>query len=55
MFSMRIDKRENLEKDSDIVLTQIRSIDNVRLIQKIAHLHQDEILKVKKLFDEIVE
>jgi len=51
---MRITKRENLQKDSDIVLTQVRAIDNSRFIKKIASLSSDEMKTVKKLFDEIV-
>ena len=31
---MRINAREDLEKDSDIVVTQIRAIDNDRFMQK---------------------
>lgn len=51
---MRIKKRENLEKDSDIVVTQIRAIDNSRLVKKIATLSTKEMDKLKALFDEIV-
>ncbi len=51
---MRINKRDNLEKDSDIVLTQIRAIDNSRFIKKIASLSIEEMNIVKNLFDEIV-
>jgi mRNA interferase MazF len=52
---MRITKRDELEKDSDVVLSQIRAIDNTRLIKKIAHITDEEIIKIKELFDEIVE
>lgn len=31
---MHISKREQLEQDSDVVVTQIRAIDNERFIQK---------------------
>jgi len=51
---MRISKRENLQKDSDIVLTQVRAIDNSRFIKKVASLSTDEMKIVKKLFDEII-
>ena len=37
---MRINAREDLEKDSDIVVTQIRAIDNDRFMQKLATLKQ---------------
>ena len=51
---IRITKRENLQKDSDIVLTQVRAIDNSRFMKKIASLSTDEMKIVKELFDEIV-
>lgn len=50
---LRINKRENLEKDSDIVIAQIRAIDNGRFIKKLGHLTKKELIKVKDLFDEI--
>ncbi len=50
----RIKKRDDLEKDSDIVLTQIRAIDNTRFIKKLAILSDDEMKKLKELFDEIM-
>ncbi|HFU74866.1 MAG TPA: type II toxin-antitoxin system PemK/MazF family toxin [Arcobacter sp.] len=52
---MRISKRDNLEKDSDLIVTQIRAIDNRRLIKKIAKLKKEELIKLKQLFDEVVE
>ena len=51
---MRITKREDLEKDSDIVVTQIRAIDNDRFMQKLATLTQKEMDKLKQLFNEVV-
>ena len=51
---MRIAEREDLEKDSDIVVTQIRAIDNDRFIQKLASLTVDEINLLKELLDEIL-
>ena len=51
---LRVKKRENLEKDSDMVLTQIRSIDKSRLIKKIAKLSHQEQRELRKLFLEIV-
>jgi len=50
---MRVNKREKLLKDSDVVITQIRSIDNGRLLEKLASLKNNEIKKVKELFEEI--
>lgn len=52
---MRILKRENLKEDSDIVITQIRAIDNSRFIEKIATLSSKEMETIKELFNEIVE
>ena len=50
----RIKKRENLKKDSDIVITQIRAIDNSRFIEKIASLTLNEIKEIKQLLDEVI-
>jgi mRNA interferase MazF len=49
----RIKKQNNLEEDSDLVLTQIRAIDNNRFIKKLTTLDNDELVKIKKLFNEI--
>jgi mRNA interferase MazF len=51
----RVSKREKLKENSDIVLTQIRAIDNSRFIEKLASLNENELEKVKKLFDEITQ
>lgn len=51
---MRISKREDLQKDSDIVVTQIRAIDNDRFMQKLASLNQKEMDKLKQLLNEVV-
>lgn len=50
---MRVTKREKLEQDSDIVITQIRAIDNDRFIEKLATLSKDDMQRVKALFEEI--
>lgn len=50
----RVTKRENLKKDSDILIAHIRSIDNVRLIEKIASLSHDEMDEIKELLDEVL-
>ena len=50
----RIKKRENLLKDSDILIAQIRAIDKSRLIKKIATLSEDEIYKIENLISEII-
>ena len=50
----RIDKRDKLDKNSDLLIAHIRSIDNNRLIQKIATLSSNEMDKIKKLLDEVL-
>lgn len=50
---MRIIKRDKLKENSDLVITQIRAIDNNRFIEKLAKLTQTELEKVKELFEEI--
>ena len=49
----RIKSRDKLKEDSDIVITQIRAIDNDRFIEKLGYLTNAELTKVKELFDEI--
>ena len=51
---MRILNRESLIKDSDLIITQIRSIDNSRLIEKVASFTPEEYIKVKELFQELI-
>jgi mRNA interferase MazF len=50
---MRITKRDRLHYDSDILIAQIRTIDNSRFIEKLAQLTHAEIQQLKILFDEI--
>ena len=50
----RVKRRENLEKDSDILIANIRAIDNVRFIEKLASLSSKEIFYIKKLLDEVL-
>jgi len=52
---MRINKRGKLKNDSDIIITQIRAIDNARFIEHLASLTEEEVNSVKKLFLEIIE
>lgn len=52
---MRVEKREKLLQDSDLVITQIRSIDNDRFVEKLASLQTDEMTKVKEFLDEIIQ
>ena len=51
---MRITKREKLEQNSDLLIAQIRAIDNDRLIEKLATLNDKELASIKKLLDEVV-
>ena len=45
----RINKRDNLEKDSDILCDQIRALDNTRIIPNLlTQLHYKEILEIDK-------
>lgn len=50
----RVLKKEKLEKNSDILVAQIRSIDNSRFIEKLTSLSKEEVHEVKDLFDELV-
>jgi len=50
----RVNKREQLEKDSDVLIAHIRSIDNIRLIEKVATLNEDEMIEVKEHLDEVL-
>ena len=50
----RVVKRENLHEDSDILIAQIRAIDNERLIEKLASLTQKEMGSIKLLLDEVL-
>ncbi len=50
----RIKKKENLEKDSDILIANIRAIDNARFIKKLASLNNKELLYIKSLLDEVL-
>ena len=51
----RIKKRDDLDEDSDIVISQIRAIDNNRFIKKLGFLTKKEMLKIKDFFDEITQ
>lgn len=50
---MRVEKRDGLEQASDLVITQIRAIDNDRFIKKLGKLTTKELQKVKEFFDEL--
>ncbi len=50
----RVKKRASLKEDSDLVITQIRAIDNSRFIKKLATLTSEEMSEIKKLLNEII-
>jgi len=52
---MRINKKEKLKEDSDLVITHIRAIDNNRFIEKLTMLNNVQMQKVKDLFEEILQ
>lgn len=51
----RITKRDKLKEDSDLIIPQIRAIDNTRFVEKLAELSHKEMLKIKDLFLEVIE
>lgn len=50
----RITSRDKLQKDSDILIAHIRSIDNSRFIEKVAILSETEMLEIKEFLDEVL-
>ena len=50
----RVVKREKLEKNSDILIANIRSIDNTRFIEKLTSLTAKEMQYIKSLLDEVL-
>jgi len=50
----RVTSRDKLEKDSDILIANIRAIDNARFIEKLATLTAKEVLYIKNLLDEVL-
>jgi mRNA interferase MazF len=50
----RVASRDKLEKDSDILIANIRSIDNTRFIEKLTALSDKEILYIKNLLNEVL-
>lgn len=52
---MRINKKDKLKEDLDLVITHIRAIDNNRFIEKLTTLNNAQMQRVKELFEEIVQ
>ena len=50
----RVTKREKLEKNSDILMANIRAIDNTRFMEKLASLTAKEMQYIKSLLDEVL-
>jgi mRNA interferase MazF len=50
----RVEKREKLEKDSDILIANIRAVDNTRFIEKLTSLSAKELFYIKSLLDEVL-
>ena len=50
----RIDAKDKLEKDSDLLIAQIRSVDNIRFIKKLTQLSNKELDYIKQLLDEVL-
>ena len=51
---MRISQRERLKRDSDIVISQVKAIDNSRFIEKIAKLNENELSEILSCLQEII-
>jgi mRNA interferase MazF len=45
-YRMRIEKRDNLKQDSDILINQIRTLSKVRITDKIAKLTSNEYIEL---------
>lgn len=51
----RMTAREKLEKNSDVLIGHIRSIDNDRFVEKLANATNDELKMVMKFLLEILD
>jgi mRNA interferase MazF len=50
----RVDSRDKLKENSDILIAHIRAIDNKRFIDKLSSLNENELKEVKILLDELL-
>jgi len=50
----RIKAQKDLEKDSDLLIAQIRSIDNSRFIKKLTILSKKEVDYIQSLLNEVL-
>jgi mRNA interferase MazF len=52
---VRITQRERLHHDSDVLIAQIRAIDNARLIELLASVTPDEYAHIKSCFLDLID
>jgi len=52
---VRISRRNNLHQDSDVLVAQIRAIDNARFIERLAVITSAEYEHVKSCFLELID
>lgn len=50
----RVLKKDSLEKDSDILIAHIRSIDNTRFIEKLSSLNEKDMNEIKNFLNELI-
>jgi mRNA interferase MazF len=48
ILRVRIKKRDRLEKESDAMIEQVRSISKNRIIEKIGEITKNEMIKIKQ-------
>lgn len=51
----RIEKNGRLQQDSDVLIGQIRSIDNTRFVEKLASVDAKQMRKITALLSEILD
>ena len=52
---VRVSKREKLQNDSDVLISQVRAIDKNRLIEYVGRASDGEMRSIKACFDELIE
>jgi len=51
----RIEKRDKLKQNSDVLIAQIRSIDNSRFVERLATIDDKEVQTILALLSEILD
>ena len=51
----RIEKRDKLKQNSDVLVAQIRSIDNSRFVERLATIDDKEVQTILALLSEILD